>query len=340
MRTLVYAGPDHLEIEDRPYPALNPGEVIIRIEAAGVCGSDMHAYHGRDPRRKPGLVLGHEFAGTVVESADEKIGVGTRVTANPLITCGHCDYCLQGRSNLCANRTMVGMTRPGAFAEFMSIPSSSVVVLPEGLSAVRAALTEPAATALHAVNLSMRVLARPIPECRVLVIGGGAIGILSALLLHAYGCREITVAETNALRRDSIREHVAARTCDPVSDVLERDSYDYVIDAVGASTTLGLALTSVKPGGVVSRVGLHSDSCAMDARKLTLGEVALIGSYTYTTVDMRATVLAIHEGVFGALDWVEVRNLTEGAAAFNDLDKGRTPSAKIVLKPEEAQAAS
>src|SRR5690606_22631428 len=104
---------------------------------------------------------------------------------NPLITCGHCEFCVQGRTNLCSNRTMVGMTRPGAFAEYMSIPASCIVEIPEDMSALHASLTEPAATALHAINLSMRVLTRPLPEARVLVIGGGAIGLLAALLLKS-----------------------------------------------------------------------------------------------------------------------------------------------------------
>jgi threonine dehydrogenase-like Zn-dependent dehydrogenase len=111
-----------VQLHDRPDPALEAGEVVLRIDAAGICGSDMHAYHGHDPRRKPGLVLGHEFAATVAQSASPLWAVGQRVTGNPLITCGRCDWCLQGRDNLCAHRTMVGMTRPGAFAQAMSIP--------------------------------------------------------------------------------------------------------------------------------------------------------------------------------------------------------------------------
>jgi threonine dehydrogenase-like Zn-dependent dehydrogenase len=187
MQSLVYTQPNEVQLQERAEPVLADGEVVLRIEAAGICGSDMHAYHGHDPRRKPGLVLGHEFAATVLQSATPLWQVGQRVTGNPLITCGRCDYCLQGRDNLCANRTMVGMSRPGAFAQQMSIPGQCLIALPDTLDTVAGALTEPAATALHAINLSMRALVRPLPECRVLVIGGGAIGMLSALLLKNYG---------------------------------------------------------------------------------------------------------------------------------------------------------
>jgi threonine dehydrogenase-like Zn-dependent dehydrogenase len=154
MKALVYTQPNEVQLQQRPKPEAAAGEVVLAIEAVGICGSDMHAWHGHDPRRKPGLVLGHEFVGTIVESAAPGFAVGTRFTGNPLIVCGTCEYCVQGRNNLCANRTMVGMTRPGAYAEFMSIPAASLIAMPQDLSARAAALTEPAATAWHAINLT------------------------------------------------------------------------------------------------------------------------------------------------------------------------------------------
>jgi alcohol dehydrogenase len=171
MKALVYTNPNEMQLLERPYPTMDQDEVILKIDSVGICGSDMHAYHGHDPRRKPGLVLGHEFSGVVIESLSPNFKKGVRVTGNPLITCGVCDYCLQGRNNLCSNRTMVGMTRPGAFAEYMSIPAKTLITLPDDMSLDAAALTEPAATAVHAINLSMRALHRPIQECRVLIIG-------------------------------------------------------------------------------------------------------------------------------------------------------------------------
>ena len=190
MKALVYTQANEVQLLERDMPLALPGDVVLRIDAVGICGSDMHAYHGHDPRRKPGLVLGHEFSGTVQDSQHPQWRTGMRVTGNPLITCGHCDYCVQGRDNLCAHRTMVGMTRPGAFAEHMAIPGQCLIALPDTLSALQAAHTEPAATALHAVNLSLRALARPLHECRVLVIGGGAIGMLAALLARSYGASD------------------------------------------------------------------------------------------------------------------------------------------------------
>jgi 2-desacetyl-2-hydroxyethyl bacteriochlorophyllide A dehydrogenase len=333
MRSLVYIQPNEVQLQQRPMPELLAGEVVLKIEAVGICGSDMHAWHGHDPRRQPGLVLGHEFVGTIAQSAAPGFAVGTRFTGNPLITCGVCEYCVQGRNNLCANRTMVGMTRPGAFAEFMSIPAASLIAMPQDLPARAAALTEPAATAWHAINLTMRALARPIHECRVLVIGGGAIGMLSALLLRHLGATRVVLAELNALRREAVAMHAGCETIDPRTDAPAENGFDVVIDAVGAKATRTQAFSAIKPGGVIMHVGLQDWASEIDMRKLTLAEITLLGTYTYTTADLRATVAALAQDAFGDLSWVEERSLAEGQQAFLDLDQGRCASAKVILTP-------
>ena len=330
MKALVYTAPTEMTFREEPAPSRFGDEVLIRVDAVGICGSDMHAYHGHDPRRVPPLILGHEPAGEVIEGP----GQGRRVTVNPLITCGHCEYCVQGRNNLCANRTMIGMTRAGGFAELVTTAASSVIDLPEGMTDRAAALTEPAATALHALNTAMRSLVRPIPECRALVIGGGAIGLLTTLLLRSYGCRDVRLAETNPLRRTSAVRAAGCAAFDPTTgEAVPPGSVDFVIDAVGAKATRTMALASVKPGGVVVHVGLADWASEIDMRKLTLGEITLAGVYTYSTADLRAAAQALNEGAFGDLAWVEERPLAEGARAFSDLDQGRTPAAKILLRP-------
>jgi alcohol dehydrogenase len=333
MKALVYTQPNEMQVLDRPYPSLDHDEVVLKIESVGICGSDMHAFHGHDPRRKPGLVLGHEFAGTVADTSSSLFTKGQRVTGNPLITCGHCEYCLQCRNNLCANRTMVGMTRPGAFAQYMSIPVSSLIAIPEGLSLDAAALTEPAATAVHAINLSMRALQRPIQECRVLILGGGAIGMLSALLLKHYGVDDLTVAEVNPLRREAIEKYVGCKTINPINEKMAENSYEFVMDCVGAVVTRNTALAAVKPGGVMMHVGLQDWASEIDMRKLTLAEITLLGTYTYSTVDLQATVNLLTRSAFGNLAWVEKRSLDEGPQAFSDLHAGKTAAAKVLLKP-------
>ena len=333
MRALVYTQPNEVQLQDRPHPELVPGEVVLKIEAVGICGSDMHAWHGHDPRRKPGLVLGHEFVGAIAESAAPGFAVGKRFTGNPLITCGTCEYCVQGRNNLCANRTMVGMTRPGAYAEYMSIPAASLIAMPQDMPVRAAALAEPAATAWHAINLTMRALVRPIHECRVLLIGGGAIGMLAALLLRHLGVRRMVLAELNALRREAVATHAQCETIDPRINAPAENGFDVVIDAVGAKATRAQAFAAIKPGGVVMHVGLQDWASEIDMRKLTLAEITLLGTYTYTTADLGATVDALAQGAFGDLSWVEERPLDAGQQAFLDLDQGRCAAAKVLLRP-------
>ncbi len=333
MKALVYTQPHEMQVQERPMPEAAAGEVVLKIEAVGICGSDMHAWHGHDPRRQPGLVLGHEFVGSVHSSSAPGFEVGTRFTGNPLITCGSCEYCVQGRNNLCSNRSMVGMTRAGAFAEFMSIPAASLIAMPQAMPARVAALTEPAATAWHAINLSMRVLARPLHECRALVIGGGAIGMLAALLLQRLGVAALSVSEPNALRRASLSTQVACDTLDPRVAAPAEAAFEFVLDAVGSKLTRSQAFASVKPGGTIMHVGLQDWASEIDMRRLTLAEITLLGTYTYTTADLRATVDALHRGLFGDLSWVEQRPLSEGQQAFVDLHEGRSASAKLVLLP-------
>lgn len=335
MKTLIYSRPYQMAIEERPYPQLAAGQeqVVIRIGAAGICGSDMHAFHGQDPRRQPGLVLGHEFAGEIVESQSPRFQPGDRVTANPLMTCGECEYCRQGRDNLCSDRHMVGMDWPGAFAEYMVIAARSVVPLPASISIQHAALTEPAATVVHAMRLTQRALTQPLAETRALVIGGGAIGMLTALVLRAWGCRHITLAETNALRAEAAERYTGCVSINPKETRIVESSYQLVVDAVGAAATRQMAIQAVKPGGVVMHIGLQAWDSEIDMRKITLGEITLLGTYTYTMDDFCLTLTMLEQGALGELDWVDVRPLSEGAQAFADLESQQVSAAKILLIP-------
>jgi alcohol dehydrogenase len=254
---------------------------------------------------------------------------------NPLITCGKCEACDTGRSNLCPDRELIGMRLAGAYAEYVAIPERNLIDLPQGMSFVDASLTEPTATALHALNLARTQSSRPLAELKTLVIGGGAVGLLAALLLNMYGCRDLVVAETHAERRRSVARHVDCRVHDPLKDpALAADTFDLVIDAVGGGVTRKTAMAAIKPGGIFVHIGLMDAAGDLDIRKLTLFEITLVGVYCYTMADMRAAARAIAKGQLGDLSWVETRPLSEGARAFEDLDQGRAAAAKLVLIPE------
>ncbi|MDH3714411.1 MAG: alcohol dehydrogenase catalytic domain-containing protein, partial [Gammaproteobacteria bacterium] len=255
-----------------------------------------------------------------------------RVVFNPLITCGACAYCQSGRSNLCPARELIGMRLPGAFAEQVALPARNLIPVPEGLDPSRAALTEPCATAWHALALAARATWRPVPECRALVIGGGSVGLLGGLILQAWGACDVHLAETNQLRRETAAA-AGLEVFDPVSTPAANAHYDLVLDAVGAVATRAAAINAVRPGGVISHVGLQDWAGEFDARTLTLSEVTFIGVYTYTDADLRASLAALHDGRLGKLDWIEERPLSQGGQAFIDLNANRTPAAKIILRP-------
>ena len=205
MKALVYTAERELTYRDEPPPRRAPGEALVAIASAGICGSDMHAYLGHDPRRVPPLILGHEAAGHVLEGEL----AGRAVALNPLISCGRCLECIGGRQNLCAQRELIGMVRPGAFAEQVSIPESNLLPLPPGMRTEHAALCEPGATALHAVLLAEKNMARPISEARARVLGGGSVGLLCALILLDKGAAEVHLGEPNTLRRASAADAIA-----------------------------------------------------------------------------------------------------------------------------------
>ncbi len=330
MKALVYTAPEEVTYRDEPEPEPAPGDAVVRIDSVGICGSDMHAFHGKDPRRVPPLILGHEAAGVVESGAQE----GRRVVINPLISCGTCDDCLGGRSNLCADRQLIGMAIPGAFAERVAVPERNLIPMPDGMDPAIAALTEPAATSLHAVNLAARAAHRPLSESRALVLGGGSIGLFAALCLKRHGCTDIALGDTNPLRRQTAEQIGVARVYDPLAGggPPDPDSIDVVVDAVGTAATRQAAIAAVRPGGVVMHIGLLDSAGEMDVRKMTLSEITFIGTYTYSMVDLRAALDALHTGGLGDLDWIDRRALSDGAAAFHDLDAGRA-APKIILKP-------
>ena len=330
MKALVYTGTQSLEFRDEPDPTRQASETLVKIEASGICGSDMHAWHGHDARRIPPMILGHELAGIIVGGPRD----GERVAVNPLTSCGVCRDCRAAAPNLCAKRDLVGLGRAGGYAQYVSVPTINLFSIPDSLSSVHASLMEPTAVSLHAIHLAERVLSRPISECRTLVIGGGAIGALAALILQGKGVREIAIAETSSFRRDSLQSMCNATVYDPLSnDVPPDNNFELVIDAVGSGATRAAASRLVRTGGIISHIGLQDNNEGLDTRRITLQEITFIGNYTYNQTDLQASLDLLADGGLGSLEWVETRTLSEGANAFEDIHHARTPSPKIVLLP-------
>jgi L-iditol 2-dehydrogenase len=329
MKALVYTGPEALDFRDAPGPARHPGDALIDVAHVGICGSDMHAWAGHDERRPAPLILGHEAAGMVIDGP----GLGTRVTVNPLVTCGACEDCRDGRENLCSRRQIISMPpREGAFAQQLAIPSGNLVPIPDDIPTEKAALAEPIACGWHAVRLARRMLNRPIGEARCLVFGGGAIGLGAALVLATHGAAEVWLAETNPVRRAILEKAGDFRVFDPISGPGPA-AIDLAIDGVGIPITRAAASVAARPGGVIVHIGLGSGVGGLDIRRITLQEITFIGSYTYAQADFRDTAQAIFDGRLGALDWAKIRPLSDGARAFADIKAGRVAAPKIILKP-------
>lgn len=324
MKALVYQGVKTLEFMDAPDPTPLDGEHLIKVEAVGICGSDMHAYLGHDERRPAPLILGHEAAGTIIGGNRD----GERVTVNPLVTCTECPACQTDRENLCPKRQIISMQpREGAFAQYISMPSRNLVTVPDDVPLAKAALAEPLAVSWHAVRLALLALHAQ-SERKALVIGGGAIGLAAALALQAMNVTDVTIVEPNAERRKFLNE-----TCGQNARQSGKGVYSIVIDAVGYAATRAVASERAEPGGVIAHIGLGEDTGGLDIRRMTLQEITFIGTYAYTAQDFRDTAQAIFDGRLGPLDWTEKRSLSDGNQAFQDLYNGSVASPKIVLDP-------
>lgn len=329
MKALVYTAEKTLEYMDFADPTLGEGEVLIQIESVGICGSDMHAFLGHDERRPAPLILGHEAAGTIMSGPQK----GQRVTINPLVSCGKCEFCLQGRNNICENRQIISMPpREGGFAQMISMPVGNLVNVPDHVPLEKAALAEPIGCGWHAVQLAKKNSHKPIEECKALAIGGGAIGLGAALCLKAAGCADVTIVEANEVRRNFVIKKTGLNAIAP-EELSGSSNYDVIIDGVGINATRKSASAQIKPGGIIVHIGLGDARDGLDIRRMTLQEITFIGSYTYTHQDFIDTAEAIFDGRLGDLSWTEQRPLSEGQKAFEEILAGQVAAPKIILKP-------
>ena len=217
--------------------------------------------------------------------------------------------------------------REGAFAQYVTMPERNLVAVPSDYCLQKAALVEPLAVGWHTAKLAVRAIDLSM-EKRALVIGGGAIGLATALALRAIGIDDIVISEFNPLRREYLREHIDAKVVEKTDS-----SFSIIIDAVGFGSTRAIASQLVSPGGIIAHVGLGDNTDGLDVRRITLQEITFIGTYTYTAKDFKDTAEALFTGRLGSLEWIEKRPLSEGKASFRELLGNTVAAPKIVLDP-------
>jgi 2-desacetyl-2-hydroxyethyl bacteriochlorophyllide A dehydrogenase len=338
MKALVYPEFDRLEVREVPDPAPGPGEVLIRVGACGICGSELTGFAHRSPRRPPPLVMGHEFAGTVAALGPGVSGLepGRRVMVNSLVHCGECDMCRRGATHLCRDRQVFGMHRPGAFAEFVAVPAGIVFPLPEEVSALQGSLVEPLANAVHVLSL-----ASGNPMETVLICGAGTIGLMCLQAAKALGAGRVAITETHPHRRDLAAMLGASVAADPrertgvdlAGALTEGRGFDLAIDAVGVPSARVDAVSAVRPGGEVVWIGLHDSETTLNAFDVILPERRIQGSYGATDADIRTSIRLFAEGKIRTDPWVHVFPLSQGAEVFLDALHQRLPGVKAVLEP-------
>ncbi|MFI6394198.1 zinc-binding dehydrogenase [Nonomuraea sp. NPDC050540] len=309
MRALVFTGPGAMEVRDVPEPEVGPGDELVHVVTSGICGSELHGV--RTPGfRVPPLVMGHEFAG--------RTGDGRWVVVNPILSCGACDLCALGLRNVCRERQIVGVHRPGGFAERVAVPSGTLTDLPEGLGWTAAAIVEPAANAVHAWSL-----AGAPAGARVGVIGAGAIGLACLLVAGSGGAARIEVADRSGHRREIARRLGAGAAVPELAG-----EYDVIFDAVGAAATHEQSLARLRPGGTAVWLGLADPTAGFDAAALVRGEKQVVGSFAYRDADFAAAVGLVAGWDLG---WVATYPIGEGAEIFTTLMNGRTTPVKALL---------
>ncbi len=334
MRSLVWTAPSKMEIEERPKPALKAGWVLISVEDSGICGSEIGAFLGHNELRRPPLVMGHEFSGTVVEVGPDVSNEweGALVTVNPLLSCGACRQCRLGLRQLCYSRKIIGVDYPGSYAEFVAVPASSLYRVND---AVTGSLVEPLACGVRAAVLSGATVGDS-----VMVIGAGTIGLMAAKVVKARGADRVVVSDTNPTRLRWASDWGATAILNPRTEdvagfakkTTSGEGFDAVIDAVGFSETRSQAVANIRRGGRAVFVGLHEAGSSLPGNDIVRSEKQVVGSFSYSDDDFARAVSLANGGFLRTSGgWLDIRGLDAGEASFMEQTTPTAPFSKILL---------
>ena len=339
MRAAIWYGPREMQMADAPKPEPAPGEVLLKVDAVGICGSELSGYLGQNSLRKPPLIMGHEFSATITDAADDVEGyaAGERVTVNPMIPCNHCVMCRNGYENLCMNRSLIGAHRPGSFAEFVAVPAKTLYRLPEQVDPIAGTLVEPLACGLRAVELG-----QVSPASSILIQGAGPIGLLVLLAAKKAGASVIAISDLVDERLEVAKAWGATHPLNPSRDDVAKIGreitnglgFDAVVDAVGLPVTRQGAVLAARPGGHVVFTGLHEDETSLPCNTIVRSETNIHGAFCYTQQNFQAAVRLVSDGIVPTdTDWLTIRPLDQADASFAQLIDQPSTVTKVVLTP-------
>jgi len=343
MKSLLLSDYSHLEIADLPAPEPGPEEVLVRVEACGICGSDVHGYDGSSGRRIPPIVMGHEAAGTVaaVGAGVHEYAAGDRVTFDSTVYCGGCEYCSRGEVNLCDNRQVIGVScgdyrRHGAFAEYVVVPQRILYRLPYNFDFAEAAMLEAVSVALHAVRVSQAASGET-----ALVIGAGMIGLLTLQAARAAGWSPVFITDVDATRLDLARQIGAdealhcsgAELVAEVSKLTGGRGVDLAFEAVGRNETVAAAIDCTRKGGTVTLIGNIAPEVTLPLQKVVTRQLRLQGSCASAGEYPQAIDLIASGKIQVKPLITAVAALEEGPQWFERLHSREPNLMKIVLRP-------
>ena len=341
MRCVKLDGVKKFIVSEINEPVSKDGSVVVDVLKCGICGSDIHYWVAGEPK---GLVLGHEYCCRVTDPGDRKdLKIGDRVTALPISPCGHCEACLSGNPQYCPETwneaTGLSLTNPGGLAPKMSIRPDMVIKVPDNVKDEEMAMVEPTAVGLHAVHLAnIRV------GDKVLVVGGGIIGLVSAMFAKMEGASYVALSETNEARgKKSVRLGVADEWFDAKdTTMLEKTTsitdggFDVVIECCGNSPAVSSAMMAVRPGGTVILVGVSLGTVTIPTAVAVTRELTLQGAIAYTVDEFKTCIDLIANKKIEVLKFVDdIVGLDGVQGAYERLTSGTDDAVKILVDPNK-----
>jgi L-iditol 2-dehydrogenase len=336
MKQAVMTRPGQIEIREKPVPVPGPGEVLLRIQRIGVCGSDIHVYHGKHPLTPYPVVQGHEFS-AVLEAVGPGVAgrtPGGKVTAMPQIVCGECAPCRRGDYHICDKLKVQGFQAPGCAQEWWVTAADKIVPLPETFTFEQGALVEPAAVAVHAVARAGTLLGR-----RVAVLGAGPIGNLVAQAACCAGA-QVLVTDLSDFRLNVARRCGLAATSNARDEslvqaaerVFGQGGFDVAFECVGAEATIAAAVASIQKGGTLVIVGVFGEKPRLDLALVQDRELNLRGTLMYRRPDYERAVELIASGGIATEPLVSNHfPLVDYLEAYRFIDQHGDKSLKVVI---------